>query len=941
MAKQNLLLVDADPRSRRVLEVSLRKAGYSITAVSDAETALEMVLLSSPDLILSDTRLPGMDGFELVEMLRGDDESKGIPFVFLSSDISLESKVRGLELGVEYLTKPIYIKEVITRVNLELQRKQREGMGTGGRRGAATRFTGSLSDMGLVDLLQTIDISRKSGVLHLSSGEQHGAIYFYEGQVLDAELGHLTGEAAVYRFLVWNEGRFEVDFRSTVDRERTVETATQGLLMEGMRRLDEWGRLLEQLPPLSSIFEVSDEELVERLAEIPDEINDILKHFDGRRSLMSVVDAAGGDDIETLNAISKLYFEGLIFDTGRTGPELPPLADVPEGLSEPPPPFDDVDTGLISQLDSGVVPGDDATPLPGPLPTVEREKSNGERDEVSADVPKRAENDATLAEGEEKKAEEEAGTEAAPAAGADAPEAEESKADDASEPGDTSSEESAPESAAAESGQSDVDEVENATTTDDSQDEEEDEMARKGRRRKKARKAKQRRQETAAAAQSEEKSSAEQSNVIQFPAKGLAVAAGHDVMTSDAADDLDRDAETSHTREREDETQTRVREDKAQEDKGEEAEAKKADAEDEAEAKKAEEAEAKKADAEDEAEAKKAEEAEAKKAEEADADEEAEAKAEEPKKAKADASDEDEEDASKGESKKNRRRRGKKSRTTSSQQIRAITSTGEHRAVAEDFFKADAYENNLEEDESWDDLKETAEPMSESTRKYMRFSIGTVAVAAVLIGGFMFYQKVLMPTPAPLGAVAPELPTMPTPEPTAVAAVEQEEVVAEEVAPPAAEEVAATEGTEEEGVVAEEGTEVAAEEGTEVAAEEEVVAEAPPEPTGDYATLLEEARRLRGNRAVEGFRAAIAADPNGSEALADLAFILLNRGNNREAAELAARATAVDPTSSKGWITLGAARQGLRDEPGAREAYQACVETGQGRYVNDCRAMLR
>ncbi|MBC7172109.1 MAG: response regulator, partial [Polyangiaceae bacterium] len=65
MAKQNLLLVDADQRSLRVLEVSLRKAGYSVATCSDASTAMEMVELSKPDLILSDTRLPGFDGFTL------------------------------------------------------------------------------------------------------------------------------------------------------------------------------------------------------------------------------------------------------------------------------------------------------------------------------------------------------------------------------------------------------------------------------------------------------------------------------------------------------------------------------------------------------------------------------------------------------------------------------------------------------------------------------------------------------------------------------------------------------------------------------------------------------------------------------------------------------------------------------------------------------------
>lgn len=335
MAKQNLLLVDADSRSLRVLEVSLRKSGYSVAACSDAAGALEMMELSQPDLIISDTRLPGTDGFQFVEEIRKRPEWSGIPFMFLSSDVSLESKVKGLELHVEdYLTKPIYTKEIITRVNLVLQRKQREGIG---RRDATarTRFSGSLGDMGLVDLFQTIDISRKTGVLFLTSPNQRGAVYFREGSLVDAELGKLRGEQAIYRALVWSEGQFEIDFRP-VRRDDVINTPTQAVLMEGMRRMDEWGRILEQLPPLDSVFEVNEDELIERLAEIPDEINEILRHFDGRNSLIGVVDSCSGNDLETLTAISKLYFEGIIRDTGRRTSVLPSNPDEPQELSSVP-----------------------------------------------------------------------------------------------------------------------------------------------------------------------------------------------------------------------------------------------------------------------------------------------------------------------------------------------------------------------------------------------------------------------------------------------------------------------------------------------------------------------------------------------------------------------------------------------------------------------------
>ena len=100
MARRNLLLVDADPRSLRVLEVSLRKAGYIVAASGDAKGALEMVELCKPDLLISDTRLPDMDGFALVEELRRNREWADIPIIFLSSDVSVESKVHGLERGV-------------------------------------------------------------------------------------------------------------------------------------------------------------------------------------------------------------------------------------------------------------------------------------------------------------------------------------------------------------------------------------------------------------------------------------------------------------------------------------------------------------------------------------------------------------------------------------------------------------------------------------------------------------------------------------------------------------------------------------------------------------------------------------------------------------------------------------------------------------------------
>jgi DNA-binding response OmpR family regulator len=115
-----------------------------------------------------------MDGFELCRRIKQRSEWAKIPFIFLSSRKSIEEKIRGLELGVEdYLTKPIYIKEIVTRVRMLLQRAQRERLES--RRDNRTKFAGQLWDIGVVDLVQTIEINRKSGIIHIVNRTGGGA----------------------------------------------------------------------------------------------------------------------------------------------------------------------------------------------------------------------------------------------------------------------------------------------------------------------------------------------------------------------------------------------------------------------------------------------------------------------------------------------------------------------------------------------------------------------------------------------------------------------------------------------------------------------------------------------------------------------------------------------------------------------------------------------
>jgi hypothetical protein len=194
--------------------------------------------------------------------------------------------------------------------------------------------------------------------------------------------------------------------------------------------------------------------------------------------------------------------------------------------------------------------------------------------------------------------------------------------------------------------------------------------------------------------------------------------------------------------------------------------------------------------------------------------------------------------------------------------------------------------------------------------------------------------------------------TEPRPEAESDATIETESAAAKEAASGARAESEAT--TEAPSELIETTKSAAAAEpapAAETATESEEAGEAAPQEPPIYAKTgaedtyeaqLELGRRLkRGSRAAAAYRRAIELDPEGSDALAELARLQLGREHVREAAELAERASAIDPTNALAWVVLGAARQARSDLQGARQAYRNCVKLGKGRYVSECRAMLR
>jgi sigma-B regulation protein RsbU (phosphoserine phosphatase) len=124
----DILIVDDTPANLRLLSNLLVERGYHARPVPDGELALEAVRAEPADLILLDIRMPGMNGFQVCEKLKADPRTRDIPVIFISALDATQDKVKAFDLGgVDYITKPFQVEEVMARIetHLTLQRLQR------------------------------------------------------------------------------------------------------------------------------------------------------------------------------------------------------------------------------------------------------------------------------------------------------------------------------------------------------------------------------------------------------------------------------------------------------------------------------------------------------------------------------------------------------------------------------------------------------------------------------------------------------------------------------------------------------------------------------------------------------------------------------------------------------------------------------------------------
>ncbi|MCX5870030.1 MAG: response regulator transcription factor [Deltaproteobacteria bacterium] len=231
MTQQNILIIDDDPAQQEILGEHLLLTGFHPLHALGCDSAFDLLRTNPVALILLDINMPQVDGFQTMERLRNNKDTKEIPVLFLTSLDRQYLKIKGLELGADdYVTKPYNSAELIARIKAIL------------RRSAPARFQpgviqGDIHAIGLSELLQNLGQSGRASRINLP--DMNGEIITAEGNILLVRQGAFSGLEALLRLLLFEKGAFTVQYDNLPEQLPEPETSIFAALLATATQVDQ------------------------------------------------------------------------------------------------------------------------------------------------------------------------------------------------------------------------------------------------------------------------------------------------------------------------------------------------------------------------------------------------------------------------------------------------------------------------------------------------------------------------------------------------------------------------------------------------------------------------------------------------------------------------------------------------------------------------------
>ncbi len=318
--RPQVLVVDSDESARLVLRAALLRTGFEPISAASSHQALQLIAPGRPvpSAAVIETELSGDDGLYLCGQLRADLRTAELPILLLSRNRSGYQAELAESAGADdCFIKPTFARDVASW--LQLKSASREG---------GSYFVHS-AHLPLASLLRALLSGTRAGRIDVWGGR--GNIAFRRGRVIDAQLEARSGTDVLLKLLELADGEYTVTYGPSLQRE-SFSLDLRDLTQQVFPHVRRWRSAVDEGMPLGARLAVDFETLARVLSSMPDEMNRLLRLFDGRRTVRDVVLECPLNEVTTLRAVTRLYSQGVL---------MPAPEPTAAGLRPPPPGWSD------------------------------------------------------------------------------------------------------------------------------------------------------------------------------------------------------------------------------------------------------------------------------------------------------------------------------------------------------------------------------------------------------------------------------------------------------------------------------------------------------------------------------------------------------------------------------------------------------------------------
>jgi len=261
MIYRNVLVVHRGRTSLKRLSHTLENVGHKVSVASSAKDAMQALKKTRPHIIIAGDDLKEPDVYEFCRRLKKEppSDTNGVKVMIVAKRETKKAHEKAIECGADdYVAEPFTLPALLERVNIILSRSAPSAATQ------QTELSGPIAQSGLIDILQLLEFSAKSGVLTVTAGIRHGTMTFSEGRLIAARMDEKRDEAAVYEMLSWEEGEFKFQTQD-IPGENGALASISSLVLEWARTKDEKSRSSAPAPPK----EQEEKENHEEIEEVP------------------------------------------------------------------------------------------------------------------------------------------------------------------------------------------------------------------------------------------------------------------------------------------------------------------------------------------------------------------------------------------------------------------------------------------------------------------------------------------------------------------------------------------------------------------------------------------------------------------------------------------------------------------------------------------------